>query len=357
MKLYIWGTGNVAKKYYNKGEISREDLKGFIVSKPSERTYDGIRIYSPDEIAGMEYDYILVCIYYETKNIMDLCEQYGIDLSKVLFIDCCEWPDGSSMKQLPNQCYRKIELEQDKLELDKLFPEFYSMMCNIELEASRYALIVRNGYDLVEKDNLLQSKEFVRKIYQSDYCRYRTFEFVANEIEQNKVPGSCAEVGVFKGDFARLINAKFRDRKMFLFDTFQSFDQEEYEKELKNRNCDESFFDVFTATSVEEVLNNMLYPERCVPRVGLFPQTAKGLEEERFAFVSVDVDFEESILESLRYFYPRLNSGGAIFLHDYNNRFLGGVKIAVRRYEKEMKGFLMKVPIADEGGTLVIMKQ
>lgn len=79
-------------------------------------------------------------------------------------------------------------------------------------------------------------------------------------------------------------------------------------------------------------------------------------EEERFAFVSVDVDFEGSILESLRYFYPRLNSGGAIFLHGYNNSGLKGVKTAVRRYEKELNVFLAKVPIADEGGTLVIMK-
>lgn len=356
MKLYIWGTGNTTKEYLKKGEISKMDLKGFIVSEPSESTYNGIRVYLPDEIGGMEYDYILVCIHYETRNIMDLCVQHGIDLGKVLFIDPLEWLDGSSMRKLPSQCYRKIELKQDELELDKLFPEFYSMMCKIELEASRYSLIVRNRHDLVEKDSLLQSKEFAGKIYQRDYCRYRKFELIANEIKQNNVLGSCAEVGVFKGDFARLINAKFQDKKMFLFDTFKSFNREEFEEEVKNGNCDESFFDVFTATSVEAVLNNMLYPEQCVLRVGLFPQTAKGLEEERFAFVSIDVDFEESILESLRFFYPRLNSGGAIFLHDYNNSGLKGVKTAVRRYEKELNALLAKVPIADEGGTLVIMK-
>lgn len=356
MKLYIWGTGNITKEYLKKGEISKMDLKGFIESKPSKSTYNGIRIYSPEEIAGMEYDYILVCIYYETRNIMDLCVRHEIDLGKVLFIDRCEWLDGSSMRKLPSDCYRKIELKCNELELDKLFPEFYSMMCKIELEAQRYTMIVKNRYDLVEKDSLLRSKEFTGKIYQRDYCRYRTFELIANEIKQNSVSGSCAEVGVFKGDFARLINAKFSDKKMFLFDTFKSFNREEFEKEVKNRNCDESFFDVFTDTSAEEVLHNMLYPEQCVLRVGLFPQTAKGLEEERFAFVSIDVDFEQSILESLRWFYPRLNRGGAIFLHDYNNSGLEGVKVAVRRYEKELNAFLAKVPIIDEGGTLVIMK-
>lgn len=45
-----------------------------------------------------------------------------------------------------------------------------------------------------------------------------------------------------------------------------------------------------------------------------------------------------------------------IFCHDYNNRMYFGVKKAIDRYEKEIGAKLKKVPIADQGGTLIIMK-
>ena len=50
-----------------------------------------------------------------------------------------------------------------------------------------------------------------------------------------------------------------------------------------------------------------------------------------------------------------MNTGGIIFIHDYNNRFLQGVKVAIDRYEKQYVS-LVKLPIADEGGTLVVYK-
>ena len=52
-------------------------------------------------------------------------------------------------------------------------------------------------------------------------------------------------------------------------------------------------------------MNKMTVPENCVIRKGLFPDTAVGLEE-KFIFVSIDVDFENSTYEGLKYFYPRL---------------------------------------------------
>lgn len=47
--------------------------------------------------------------------------------------------------------------------------------------------------------------------------------------------------------------------------------------------------------------------------------------------------------------------GGVIFVHDYICHDLEGVKRSIQRYEKE-HGRLFKVPIADRGGTLIILK-
>jgi hypothetical protein len=190
-----------------------------------------------------------------------------------------------------------------------------------------------------------------------DYVRYRSFELMANEILSNGVTGAVAELGVFRGDFARLINGKFKDRKMYLFDTFDSFDEDEFNAEVAAGRCEENFINVFKNISVKSVLDNMIYPENIEVHEGFFPATLIEMGgEETYCFVSIDVDFEKSILEGLRYFYPKVNHGGAIFIHDYNNRFLEGVKAAVRTYEEENHIMLAKVPLCDEGGTLVICK-
>ena len=101
------------------------------------------------------------------------------------------------------------------------------------------------------------------------------------------------------------------------------------------------------------MLSVLPHPERAVIRRGLFPQTAEGLEGERFALVSLDADLEESTLSGLRWFLPRMSAGGYLLLHDYNNPKLPGVKRALRRYEAEA-GRVRAVPISDVNGTLVI---
>ncbi len=64
------------------------------------------------------------------------------------------------------------------------------------------------------------------------------------------------------------------------------------------------------------------YLEYFIIKQGFFPESLGGLEDT-FAFVSIDVDFEDSIYEELRYFYPRKEKGGYIFVHDYNSSLLG----------------------------------
>lgn len=111
--------------------------------------------------------------------------------------------------------------------------------------------------------------------------------------------------------------------------------------------------EAYKQTDIGTVLDRMKNLDTVVVKQGYFPESLQGLEDE-FVFVSIDVDFEKSIYEGLRYFYPRLVKGGYIFVHDYNSS-LFGVEKAVDRYEAE-QGFLCKMPLCDANGTLVIMK-
>lgn len=99
----------------------------------------------------------------------------------------------------------------------------------------------------------------------------------------------------------------------------------------------------------------MPYEKSVVIRKGFFPETARGLESERYAAVSLDVDLYAPTFAGLQYFYPRLSEGGAIILHDYNSLRFDGVRRAAADYEQEY-GRLDLIPLSDLHGTAIIVK-
>ena len=91
----------------------------------------------------------------------------------------------------------------------------------------------RDDYDetrLVGK-GLFSSAEYIR-----DYFRYRTFEFAANEIIENKIGGEIAELGVFRGTFSALINEKFKDR-VFIKNIMSKIQKKYKEIKVDSESC------------------------------------------------------------------------------------------------------------------------
>lgn len=322
-RVYIWGTGYVAVQYINTEEIDNFILLGFIESCKTKDSFYEKRVYEPWEVNNDNFDFVLVCVYGKTHTIYQTALQYGISPEKLIFIDNWQWFDNTSViSDYPQHLCNPVNVHIDMGKIKELFPILYKkFILAYEMQAKRYFPVQENAYDWTNKDSALKSTEFLNKEYWADYFRYRSFELVVNEINRCNVKGNVAELGVFRGKFSKLINAKFPDRTLYLFDTFGSFDSDEFRRETKAGRCEESFFEVFKNTSEELVLDIMPFPERCIIRKGLFPETAKGLENEKYAFVSIDVDLEKSILAGLFYFYPRISSGGFLFLHDYNNYF------------------------------------
>ncbi|MDR1399668.1 MAG: TylF/MycF family methyltransferase [Treponema sp.] len=191
---------------------------------------------------------------------------------------------------------------------------------------------------------------FIKIFATNDIVRYQMLALVAEEINGKKVRGCVAELGVYKGDFAKRINSHFPDKTLYLFDTFNGFDKRDVDIERKlNNNANENDF---TNSSVGLVLKKMKYPENCIVQKGWFPETAEHIEET-FAFVSIDADLFEPIYQGLLYFYARLEKGGYIFVHDYNGK-LYGAKEAVQRFSEEHN--VSYVPLSDLCGTVVFSK-
>jgi O-methyltransferase len=175
----------------------------------------------------------------------------------------------------------------------------------------------------------------------------------AQLIYDNNIVGSVAELGVFQGEFAKHINDLFYDRMLYLFDTFEGFTDSDVakEKEIGTKRMFERSYN-YSGTSIELVMGKMKNPEKCIIKKGFFPETTKGFDD-KFAFVSLDADLYQPMLEGLKYFYPRLSKGGFIFIHDFFTDDFTGTRKAVLEYKKEID--FKFIPLGD-GCSVVITK-
>ena len=124
-------------------------------------------------------------------------------------------------------------------------------------------------------------------------ARAATMRLLAEQIHGLQVPGDVAELGVYRGDFAVLINAAF-------------------------------------------------------------PDTFKGCEGRQFAFISVDADLYAPTIAALELFWPRLSPGGAVIVHDVNGTQYKGAGKAVNEFCHRYS--LLPTPICDLHGSVVLRK-
>lgn len=128
-----------------------------------------------------------------------------------------------------------------------------------------------------------------------------------------KIKGDIAEVGVYKGGTAKIICKAKGSKKLHLFDTFEGLPE-------ATVNDDKEFVSQEKFYVSYEGVKNFLKKEKGVYLYkGLFPSTAKPIENLHFSFVHLDVDLYKSTLDCLEFFYPRMSKGGVILSHDYTN--------------------------------------
>jgi O-methyltransferase len=203
-------------------------------------------------------------------------------------------------------------------------------------------------------DDGLDTTRFLGARYFSiatDYVRNGVVELICQEIKQNGVPGAVAELGVYQGDFAALLNAHLPDREIHLFDTFKGFDSRDVQIDMQSGGDP---LPDFSNTGIATVKNRFPPGANVVFHPGWFPETAREQTDIRFALVSLDTDLYQPILEGLRYFWPKISPGGFILVHDYNHRQFSGTKRAVKDFIQEAP--IACCPVPDAGGTVVIGK-
>ena len=186
-----------------------------------------------------------------------------------------------------------------------------------------------------------------------DLVRRDMIVLLLRTIEENEIKGEIAELGVYRGETAKLIHHYCPDRMLNLFDTFEGFAENDISKENDQIRNSESINN-FKDTSIDFILN-FIDPKNSNVRIfeGYFPETVdKKLEQTIFSFVHLDADLFEPTKNGLEFFYPRVSSGGIILIHDYNA--WPGCRKAVDEFFCSKKEF--PIPMPDKSGSAIVIK-
>jgi hypothetical protein len=184
----------------------------------------------------------------------------------------------------------------------------------------------------------------------SDLPRLYALILNIKQVLDEKIIGSMAELGVYRGNSAAILAyyARIYHKSILLFDTFEGFD----ERDLIG--VDESKANEFADTSLDHVRD--LVGDADVRFVqGRFPQSIPpDLYASQFCLAHIDCDLYEPAKAGLEFFYPRLSPGGLLIVHDYANPHWDGIKRAVDEYCRVIPE--RPLVFGDKSGTVMIRK-
>lgn len=328
-KIMVFGNGGLWSLIKQSLDEKKYEIIAFVNSDENLKGdyFEDSLIISVNEIKNYEYDLILLA----SSNV-DLMYQQLSDIPKEKIVSY----DITSSKQFDNLILKVNNRIKEISNIDKI----ESIM---NKKSDIFSICTMNRLSRERNVELLDEN--------TDFIRISSLELAANEIYERNIEGNVAELGVYKGNFAKYINKLFPDRKLYLFDTFEGFNDIDVEYDLNQSYS--KLTTNFSDTTLEQVIKKMPIQENLEIKKGYFPETAIGLEDT-FCFVSLDTDLYLPIYEGLKYFYPRLAKGGYIFIHDYNNNIFNGAKLAVRKYCEENS--IPYIPISDRLGTVIIAK-
>lgn len=153
--------------------------------------------------------------------------------------------------------------------------------------------------------------------------------YLYNTLKQSfNIDGEIAEVGVYEGGSAFFINQfKSINKKLYLFDTFSGF------QDVGNFDNTQILWNGKLASDCYERLKYLFRHDNVEIVKGFFPDSASDdFKNKKFSFVHLDADTYNSTLQSIFFFWSRMNRGGVILVHDYINDHAPGVKKALDEF-------------------------
>lgn len=178
------------------------------------------------------------------------------------------------------------------------------------------------------------------------------------------IPGDVVECGVWRGGSAMaaalaLMDAKDRDRRIWLYDTFEGMPEPETRDLcLRDGHSARSEWERhekggrrWLSAGIEEVRASLAstgFPAGRLAWVpGLVEERIPAEAPERVSVLRLDTSLHRSTLHALRHLFPRLSPGGILVLDDYG--YWQGVRDAADAYLRESGQRMILHPIDDCG--------
>jgi O-methyltransferase len=173
--------------------------------------------------------------------------------------------------------------------------------------------------------------DFLRKFNEIDgmntdrrWTLYQLMRLVAN------IPGDTAEIGCYRGADSYIMcqmNKKDQHfaKRHYMFDSFEGLSDP--------LECDGKHWTKGDlACELEEVKALFKEFENVEIIKGWVPESFPRVDNLKFSFVHIDVDLYQPTLDSIKYFYPKMNQGGIILCDDYGFTSCPGATKAIDEF-------------------------
>jgi O-methyltransferase len=164
--------------------------------------------------------------------------------------------------------------------------------------------------------------------------RGRALQRVARAVERDGVPGALVDCGVWNGGSTILLSEAAPSREVWAFDSFEGLPEagplDGPESEGWKGEC------LGAEDKLREGFRRYASPDRLHVVKGWFDQTfpTAAADVGPVAVLHADGDWYESVILTLRTFYPQLSPGGYVVIDDYGA--WPGAKRAVDEFRREV---------------------
>ena len=201
--------------------------------------------------------------------------------------------------------------------------------------------------------NFLDDQEFA-KFYETHVSKfnYHSYDrkYLLKEILKlvESVPGDTIEAGVYEGAGSYLIarHARGAGKRHHLFDSFEGLSEP--------GALDGDYWRQGMMAIPEEQVRSHLseFDNVCYWR-GWIPERFYEVADQNFSFLHVDVDIYQPTLDTIAFFYPRMNERAIILFDDYGFASCPGARKAVDEFFADKPEPVIELPT---GQALIIIK-
>ncbi|MBS1730965.1 MAG: class I SAM-dependent methyltransferase [Bacteroidetes bacterium] len=206
--------------------------------------------------------------------------------------------------------------------------------------------------DIAQQKDFLEMYEKCKPFTMTSIERMYALYTSINYIVKNGISGDFVECGVWKGGSSMMIalallHHQIRDRKIFLYDTFEgmsaptdddiSFSGESAAALLsvQKKEKDDS---IWCFSPIDEVKNNLHatgYPDDMLHFVkGKVEDTLPHVQPGKIALLRLDTDWYESTKTEMHILYPLLVQKGILIIDDFGH-WEGSKKAIVEYFDKQ----------------------